>query len=74
MEETYKDTEEQKDNFNVDKALDRLEEINELLGKPDIELKTSLELYKEGALLAARCKEELEGIRRELDIVNGENN
>lgn len=60
------------ENFNIDEALDRLEEINRCLSVKDIELKDSLELYREGAELAAKCQEHLKGVETTLQIINGE--
>lgn len=62
----------EKKEFNIDQALDRLEEINEKLAAQNIALNESLELYKEGALLAAQCKEHLTGIEKELILINQE--
>ena len=56
--------------FNIDRALDRLEEINNRLSEQDIALNESIELYKEGTLLASKCKEQLQGIEKELKILN----
>ena len=56
--------------FNVDEALDRLEEINNRLSDNDIALNESIELYKEGTILAAKCKEQLQKIENELVILN----
>lgn len=60
--------EENKD-FNVDDALNRLDEINQKLAAKDITLKDSLELYKEGTRLAAQCQEHLMGVEKELQIL-----
>ena len=62
---------EDKQELNVDEALDRLEKINEELAGKDIALKDSIELYKEGVLLAAKCEEHLVGVEKELQIING---
>ena len=43
-----------KKEFNVDEALDRLEEINKKLAEKGIPLNESLELYKEGTMLATK--------------------
>ena len=59
-----------KEDFNVDEALDRLEEINKKLSDKDIALDESLELYKEGTILAARCKEHLDGVEKTLKTLN----
>ncbi len=58
--------------FDVDKAMDRLDEINEELAEGEISLNASLELYKEGVKLAAECRKNLEGVEKELKILNGE--
>lgn len=55
--------------FDVDAAMDRLEEINTRLSQQDTKLNEALELYREGTVLAARCKEELTGIEKELSII-----
>jgi exodeoxyribonuclease VII small subunit len=59
-----------KEDFNVDEALDRLEEINKKLSDKDIALDESLELYKEGTILAAKCKEHLDGVEKTLKTLN----
>lgn len=56
--------------FNVDEALDILEEINQKLSDKDISLGDSLNLYKEGVLLATKCNEHLVGVEKELEIFN----
>ena len=56
--------------FNIDEALGRLDEINDSLADEGITLKESMELYKEGALLAAKCREHLVGVEEELKIIN----
>ena len=43
-----------KEEFNVDEALNRLEEINKKLADKDIELNESIELYKEGTVMWTR--------------------
>lgn len=61
-------------NFNVDEALEQLEMINRKLANKEINLNESLELYKEGVALAAKCKEHLDGVETQLQIINGNNN
>ena len=61
---------ENKETFNIDEALSRLEEIKKKLSEKDIALNESIELYKEGTLLAAKCQEQLQGIEKELKILN----
>ncbi|MBR1741434.1 MAG: exodeoxyribonuclease VII small subunit [Lachnospiraceae bacterium] len=61
---------EEKKEFNVDEGLKKLEEINRKLAAKETSLEEALELYKEGTLLAAKCKEHLEGVEKELQILN----
>ena len=61
-----------KEEFDIEKALERLEEINELLSKSGTSLKDSMELYKEGVALSDKCKENLEGVEKEIKILSGE--
>ena len=56
--------------FDVDAGLKRLEEINQKLAESGITLEESIRLYNEGTQLAAKCKEHLEGVEKELQIVN----
>ena len=69
MSTAKKNETELNDEFNIDRALDRLEEINDRLGAQDIPLNESIELYKEGTILASKCKEQLQGIEKELKIL-----
>ena len=55
--------------FDVDKALDRLEEINTRLASGELPLQESIALYKEGVELATQAREHLEGVEKELEIV-----
>jgi exodeoxyribonuclease VII small subunit len=50
----------------------RLNEINEELAAGKLELAKSIELYKEGVLLATKCKEHLTGVEQELQEFNQE--
>ncbi|MBR1797427.1 MAG: exodeoxyribonuclease VII small subunit [Clostridiales bacterium] len=65
-------TEENK--FNVDEAMKRIEEINGKLAEEGIALDEALKLYKEGAILVKQCKDNLEGVRKELEIINADGN
>ena len=60
----------EKKSFNVDDALEKLEEINRKLSSGDISLEESLKLYNEGTLLANKCREQLEDVEKQLKIVN----
>ena len=56
--------------FNIDEALETLEEINRKLSIEGITLEDSLKLYHEGTTLAKKCQEHLAGVEKELEIVN----
>lgn len=56
--------------FNVDEALTELEKINQQLSDKDISLNDSLDLYKKGVELAAKCQEHLVGVEKELQEIN----
>ena len=58
------------DDFDVDEALERLEDINTRLAGDEMALTESIGLYKEGVMLADRCRKHLEGVEQELQIVN----
>ena len=58
--------------FDIEKALARLEEINESLSKSGTSLQESLALYKEGVELADKCKENLEGVEKEIKILSAD--
>ncbi|MCR5544524.1 MAG: exodeoxyribonuclease VII small subunit [Eubacterium sp.] len=61
-----------KEEFDIEKALARLEEINESLSKSGTSLQESLALYKEGVELADKCKENLEGVEKEIKILSAD--
>ena len=58
--------EEKSEAFDIDAALTRMDEINEALAAGKLELSKSIELYKEGVLLAEKCKNHLTGVEQEL--------
>ncbi len=58
--------------FNIEQSLMRMEEINTLLSREGTSLQESLELYKEGVALAEECKKSLEGVEKQLKIINPE--
>lgn len=57
--------------LSIEEAFKRLEEINKMLETPEIPLKDSMELYAEGVKLVALCKASLEGVEKEIQILNG---
>ncbi len=58
--------------FNIDDALNELEEINRKLSAKEISLDESIRLYNDGTVLATKCQEHLAGVEKELKIVNAE--
>lgn len=60
----------EENNFVVEDAFKRLSEIISALENPEITLQDSLTLYAEGAKLAAACHENLEGVEKEIQIIN----
>lgn len=62
---------ENKDEIVIEDAFKRLEEINQKLSAPETSLKESLDLYAEGVKLVAACKENLEGVEKEIEILSG---
>lgn len=66
-----KKTEEtEEESFDVDEALNRMEEINTRLAGGEMTLQESITLYKEGVALATKAREHLEGVEKELQIVD----
>lgn len=59
-----------KDDFIIEEAFERLEIISSKLESPDTNLKEAMELYKEGTELVHKCKENLEGVEKELKILD----
>ncbi len=56
--------------FSVEKAFERLAEINSQLENPQVSLKESLALYTEGVKLVDSCKRNLEDVEKEIKILN----
>lgn len=61
---------EKKEIFQLEEAFKHLEDIISKLESDDIPLKESLEFYGEGAKLLSACKEELNGIEKEMIIIS----
>ena len=57
---------------SFEKAMLRLEEIANLLEDGEAELAKSLELYKEGAELAAYCTQQLKDARQQVNMLSKE--
>ncbi len=56
--------------FSVEKAFERLAQINSQLENPQVSLKESLALYTEGVKLVDSCKKNLEDVEKEIKILN----
>lgn len=54
---------------NLEESLKRIEEIIGEMEKPDITLGASLQLYKEGVLLTAQCREAITDVEKEIQIL-----
>lgn len=59
-----------KETFVIEDAFTRLEEIHASLENPDTNLKESLELYAEGVKLTTACKDYLQTMEKEIQILN----
>ena len=64
------DQETEQKEFDIDEALKRLEEINDRLAEKNIPLNESIKLYTEGTELAQKCQEHLQGVEKQLKILN----
>lgn len=64
------ETNNEENSFVIEEAFARLEEINKLMENPDTSLKDSLSLYSEGVKLVNACKDNLEGVEKEIQILN----
>lgn len=60
---------EKKQERNLEEALKRMEEVIGEMENPDITLADSLKLYKEGVELASWCREAVEGVEKEIQIL-----
>ncbi len=58
-----------KEEFELEKAFEELEEIIAKLEKEDTPLQESIQLYGKGAKLLASCKKELNGIEKEMIVI-----
>lgn len=58
------------ENFNIEQAFARLEEITGKLEKSDTGLADSMKLYAEGVKLAEQCRKNLEGVEKEIQILS----
>lgn len=59
-----------KEELVIEDAFNRLTEITTALESPNVGLKKALALYSEGVKLAHACRESLEGVEKEIQILN----
>ena len=55
--------------FSIEDAMKRIEQINGLLAQEGTSLKDSLTLYEEGVLLSEKCRKSIEGIETQIKII-----
>lgn len=67
-----KNTENKEEKFIVEDAFVRIEEIIKALEEPETKLSDAMELYKEGVVLSEKCRDNLEGVEKEIKILNTE--
>ena len=67
-----KNTENKEEKFIVEDAFVRIEEIIKALEEPETKLSNVMELYKEGVILSEKCRDNLEGVEKEIKILNTE--
>lgn len=60
---------EEQDVFQVEKAFEQLEEMIGHLESDTVPLREAIELYGQGARLLNQCREELDGIEKEMIII-----
>ena len=67
-----KESKKTSEEFSIEEALKRIEEINALLSDKNTSLKDSLALYQEGVQLSEKCRISLEDVEKEIIILSGE--
>ncbi len=69
-----KSTAKKDEKFIVEDAFTRIEEIIKALEEPETKLSDAMELYKEGVVLSEKCRDNLEGVEKEIKILNADEN
>lgn len=64
--------EENTEKFIVEDAFARIEEIIKALEQPETKLNDAMELYREGVNLSEKCRSSLEGVEKEIRILNAD--
>ena len=63
---------EKTEDFIIEDAFQRLEAIIKSLEDPETKLNEAMELYKEGVVLSDKCRTSLEGVEKEIKVLNAE--
>lgn len=58
--------------LTFEQAMERLEEISDLLSNGDVTIDHSLELYSEGAKLIKFCSEKLKDVSLKIETIDSE--
>lgn len=58
------------DDFQIEEAFKRIQEINQKLESSDVSLKDSLGLYSEGVKLVEQCRAYLTEVEKEIQVLN----
>lgn len=56
--------------FQIEEAFKRLQEINQKLESSEVSLKDSLGLYSEGVKLVEQCRDYLTEVEQEIQVLN----
>ena len=67
-----KNKKEKTEDFIIEDAFQRLEAIIKSLEDPETKLNEAMELYKEGVVLSDKCRTSLEGVEKEIKVLNAE--
>ncbi len=58
-----------KQEMTFEQAVQRLEEIADILSGNNVELDKAMELYKEGVKLADMCNKKLDSVKRKITVI-----
>ena len=58
--------------FKLEEAFEKLDEMLDVLESPDISLEESFEVYKEGMTLLTKCNETIDQVEKKVLMLNQE--
>ena len=61
---------EKNENLTLEQKFDKIEEILELLERPDITLEKSFQLYTEGVGLVKNCNDDIVGVEEKVKLLS----